>query len=79
MESIFRCNVGRPSTYECAQAPSPPNPEPDRPDEPDRDKELPGVNPGSNPANPGDNPGVAEPGRPAPVVARQAGGAMTEG
>ena len=45
------------------------NPEPDLPEDPDRQDDLPDVNPGGNPENPGDNPGVAEPGKPARVVA----------
>lgn len=45
------------------------NPEPDFPEDPDREDDLPDVNPGSNPENPGDNPGVAEPGKPARVIA----------
>lgn len=58
--------------------PSPPvRPEPDSPEDPDREKQLPGVNPdvnpGNNPANPGDDPGVAEPGRPATVIAAATG------
>jgi hypothetical protein len=44
-------------------------PEPDLPEDPDRDKDLPDVNPGSNPENPGDQPNVREPGKPPDVVA----------
>ena len=51
-----------------AQTP-PGGPEPDVPDDPDREGDLPNVNPGSNPANPGDTPGVTDPGKPATVVA----------
>lgn len=47
----------------------PVRPDPDVPDDPDRDKDLPDVNPGSNPENPGDDPAVTEPGKPARVVA----------
>ena len=48
-------------------------PEPDLPEEPDRNKDLPDVNPGSNPANPGDQPNVREPGQPPDVVAAARG------
>jgi len=43
--------------------------EPDLPDDPSREKDLPDVNPGSNPDNPGDRPAVREPGKPERVVA----------
>ena len=75
MNDIPRCDdpnlIGRSRTVDTMQAAQTPpvGPEPDVPDDPDREGDLPDVNPGSNPANPGDTPGVTDPGKPATVVA----------